>query len=299
MEAMARRYGTAAAFKTALESNLRRLATERAVPLSTLQLKLVIERLLARLFHGSTPPWLLKGGFAMDLRFRPRARTTKDLDLAIALPPARTPPVDFAGELRERIQAAADVDLGDHLTYRIGTPRRELANAPGGGARYPCATVLLGKPYARFHVDVGCGDPLVGEPEQLVGDDLLAFAGIPPATVLAISGAQQFAEKLHAYTFPWSGRSNTRSKDLVDLVLLIERGPPDTDAIRIALSATFAARATHTLPTVLGPPPGSWVIDFPPMAAEAGLSTSDCLEAFAILDGFWRAAALGGLDAQG
>jgi hypothetical protein len=97
---MAKRYGRAAAFKAALESNLRKLATQRTLPLSTLQLKLGIERLLARLFHTSDPPWRLKGGFAMDLRFRPRARTTKDIDLSLALP-ARAAPVDFAGELRE------------------------------------------------------------------------------------------------------------------------------------------------------------------------------------------------------
>ncbi len=78
---MARAFGSAAAFKTSLEAHLRKHAEERKVPLSTLQLKLVIERLLARLFRDADPPWLLKGGFAMYLRFRPRARTTKDVDL--------------------------------------------------------------------------------------------------------------------------------------------------------------------------------------------------------------------------
>lgn len=79
---MARQYGSAAAFKASLEAHLRKLAGERDTPLSTLQLKLVIERLLALLFHSPNPPWLLKGGFAMELRFRPRARTTKDVDLS-------------------------------------------------------------------------------------------------------------------------------------------------------------------------------------------------------------------------
>ena len=74
---MAKRFGSAAAFKASLETRLRTLAAERSTPLSTLQLKLVIERL----------------------------------------------------------QEATDVDLGDYLSYRIGTPRREaLTNAPRGGA---------------------------------------------------------------------------------------------------------------------------------------------------------------------
>src|SRR5262249_14981251 len=80
---MARKFGSAAAFKSALEAHLRKRAEERKVPLSTLQLKFVIERLLARLFYHPDPGWLLKGGFALDLRFRPQARTTKDVDLSI------------------------------------------------------------------------------------------------------------------------------------------------------------------------------------------------------------------------
>jgi hypothetical protein len=223
---MARRFGSAAAFKASLEANLKKVALERKSPFSTLQLKLVIERLLARLFRDPEPPWLLKGGFAMDLRFRPKARTTKDVDLSVSHASAELAS-DLSGALRDRIQEAVDVDLGDYLTYRIGAPRQELTNAPLGGARYPCEAVLVGKTYAKFHIDVGCGDALAGEPERLAGDDLLAFAGIPPAAVMAISRPQQFAEKLHAYTFPWAGRLNTRTKDLVDLVLLIERGIPD------------------------------------------------------------------------
>jgi hypothetical protein len=279
-------------FKASLEANLKKIALERKTPYSTLQLKFVIERLLARLFRDPKPRWLLKGGFAMDLRFRPNARTTKDVDLSVSHASAELAS-DPSGALRDRIQEAVDVDLGDYLTYRIGAPRQELTNAPLGGARYPCEAVLVGKTYAKFHIDVGCGDALVGEPERLAGDDLLAFAGIPPAAVMAISKPQQFAEKLHAYTFPWSGRLNTRTKDLVDLVLLIERGIPDVARIRSALRATFGARGTHPLPASLDPPPRAWAVDFPAMAIEAGLSTSDYLEAFSIVEAFWTAGALG------
>lgn len=287
---MARQFGSAAAFKAALEAHLRKLAGERNTPLSTLQLKLVIERLLARLFHAPNPPWLLKGGFAMDLRFRPRARTTKDVDLSLAFGAGDS--VEFSAEFREQLQETVDLDLSDYLTYRIGSPKQELTNAPRGGARYPCEAVLVGKTYARFHIDVGCGDVLVGEPERIVGDDLLSFAGILPAEVLAISKAQQLAEKLHAYSFAWKDRLNTRTKDLVDLVLLIERGLPDVEQIRAALAVTFSSRATHPIPAKLATPPTAWATDFPAMAAEAGLSTDDYLEAFSILDAFWTSSSL-------
>lgn len=285
---MAKSFKSAAAFKTSLEARMRTRSVERGVPLQTLQIKFVMERLLARLFHAPDAPWLLKGGFAMDLRFRPQARTTKDLDLSVSLHVT-----SVKGELRDRLQAAADQDTGDFLTFRIGEPKAELTNAPKGGGRFPCEAVLLGKTYAKFHLDVGIGDAVVGEPERLTGDDLLEFAGIAPAVALAIPKAQQFAEKIHAYTFPWSGRLNTRTKDLVDLVLLIERGPPDANEIRAALQATFATRDTHPLPASLAEPPAHWKNDFPVMAAEAGLSTSDHLGAFAILEAFWAAHRLG------
>jgi hypothetical protein len=135
---------------------------------------------------------------------------------------------------------------------------------------------------------IGCGDAVVGAPEALVGEGLLAFAGVAPAQVLAIPVPQQFAEKVHAYTFPWGDRTNTRSKDLVDLVLLIETGPPDPGQVVEALQATFAARKTHLLPKTLAPPPDSWKADFAAMAAEAQLATTDYLQGFLVVDQFWN-----------
>lgn len=282
---MAKKFGSAAAFKTSLEAHLRKRAEALAIPFDTLRMKFVMERLLARLFREETPPWLLKGGFAMDLRFRPRARTTKDVDLTVTLV-AGTPGPVSAG-MRDMLQAAVDTDLGDYLSFRIGAPKKELTNAPKGGGRYPCEAVLVGKSYAKFHIDLGVGDAVIGAPDRLTGDDLLAFAGIEPATALAIPKAQQFAEKAHAYTFPWIGRVNTRTKDLVDMVLLFERGMPDVDAIRTAVAATFSARGTHPLPATLSAPPDAWKDEFAVMAGEAGISTADYLVAFGLLERFW------------
>jgi hypothetical protein len=286
---MARRFKNPAALKSSLEVRLRALADERNVPLHTLRLKVVIERLLARLFRGPSPIWLLKGGFALELRFRPRARTTKDVDLALShsvlTEDVRTGPE----ELRERLQEAVEEDAGDYLEFRIGEASVELVGAPRGGARFPCEAALAGKGYVRFHIDVGCGDAMVGEPEVLIGEGLLEFAGIEPARVLAIPRAQQFAEKVHAYTLPRGERTNTRSKDLVDLVLLIEAGPLDAARVQIALAATFGTRNTHPLPVSLPSPPPAWKAEFAAMADEAQLSTTDLQEGFAILTGLWTA----------
>ncbi len=285
---MAKKFTSAVAFKTSLEARLRTRAHELSLPVQSMQLKFVIERLLARLFHPDDVPWLLKGGFAMDLRFRPQARTTKDIDLSVMLSTSGT-----IENLRDILQEAAELDLGDFLTFRIGELKSELTQAPGGGGRFPCEAFILGKVFARFQIDVGLGDPRFEEPERLVGDDILEFAGIASPIVLAIPRAQQFAEKVHAFTFPWEGRLNTRTKDLVDLVLLIERGMPDVKRIRQALEVTFSSRKTHPIPESLEPPPAFWVKDFPSMAQQAGLSSQELSVAFAILERFWVEHSLG------
>lgn len=165
--------------------------------------------------------------------------------------------------------------MGDFFQFRIGEASTELQGAPLGGARFPVETLVAGKTFGQFHVDVGVGDAVTGEPERLTGDDLLAFAGIAPATALAVPKAQQFAEKLHALTFPWSDRMNTRSRDLVDLVLLIERASLDPTAVRDAVLRTFNARRKHAVPVEIPTPPPEWAGEFTAMADEARLETRD------------------------
>jgi hypothetical protein len=59
---MGKSFTTAAAFPTSLEHRINQAAAENGVQISSLRLKVVMERLLARLFTGPDPPWLLKGG---------------------------------------------------------------------------------------------------------------------------------------------------------------------------------------------------------------------------------------------
>lgn len=284
-----RRFGSPSAFRASLDSHLRKRGDERSAPLQGMQLRFAIERLLARLFHVAEPPWLLKGGYALDLRFRPRARTTKDLDLTMT-----TPPGGDLEEIGNRLNRAAAVDLGDYVDYEFSDPKSELANAPDGGGRFVCEARIDRKRFVRFQVDVGLGDTRFGEPERLVGEDLLDFMGIGPAVALAIPKEQQFAEKLHAYAFPWTGRVNTRAKDLVDLVLLIERGSLDPAATRAALCQTFETRGTSPVPTILPMPPAFWAEDHRLMSAQAGLVARDLTAAFDVLSRYWKAHLLGG-----
>jgi len=284
---MAKTFASPAAFKTSLEARLKTVAAQRGLPVNTLRLKLIIERLLARLFAKPGQPWVLKGGYAMELRYRPRARTTRDIDLTCSADPNQEHKARLR-EAREQMQAAAEVDMGDHLIFRIEEAQTELAGAPLGGARFPCEAFLAGKSYGRFHIDLGFGDETGGQPEVLAGDNLLEFAGIAPAHVLAIPKPQQFAEKIHAYTRPWADRVNTRTKDLVDMALLIETGSVIPQEVTIATRATFTRRNTHPFPLNLPDPPASWDGEFKTMAAEARLQTTTPAAAIEFVRIFWR-----------
>src|SRR5208283_5494947 len=121
--------------------------------------------------------------------------------------------------------------------------------------------------------------------EQASMRDWLGFAGIAPPEVPMIQREQQFAEKLHAYTLPRPQAPNSRVRDLVDMVLLIESGTLEPSRVIQALDATFGRRATHQVPDILAPPPDAWVSPFARLAAECRLELS-VMDAFGILQEF-------------
>ncbi len=282
---MASKYESPQAFRQALDERLRKEHFRSGIPQDTLRKKVLLERLLARLFARTDAPWLLKGGYAFELRFRPQARTTRDIDLSLG-EVASSPLETRLEDVHEGLQRAGELDLGDFLRFEIGRPT-ELKGAPLGGGTFPVVARLGGKEFGRSSIDVGFGDALVGVPEELVGHDLLEFAGVAPARVRAIPKALQFAEKIHAYTFPWTDRVNMRVKDLVDLLILIERGALDTDELRTALHATFERRRRQELPRVLPPPPPQWREEFQFLATETSIGPTELDAAFKHLAIYW------------
>jgi len=285
-------YDTPQAFRAALETRLRNMAQQEGIDLQRLQRRVAFERLLARLFAGDDPPWLLKGGYALELRFRDRARSTLDLDLSVPDPARLASPSweytenQIDAQVREQLQIAAECDLGDGFQFRVRLSKR--AGLPGGGIRFAVEARLAGRVFARFHLDMGLGDTVLDPPEWVASSALLDFAGILAAQVALYPLAQQIAEKIHAYTFPWQGRDNTRVKDLVDLVLLAQLEQVEPERIRRALAATFKARGTHPLPAKLPAPPGDWAESYADLAEKLGLDARTLAQAFTCLDAYWR-----------
>lgn len=270
----AKSYSTAGAFRTALETRLQNRAREQGTDLQRLRRQVAFDRFLARLFSkGPTAiyPWVLKGGYAMELRTR-SARTTKDIDLT--LPDGTRLARDAKGrreQVRAMLQEAAATYFDDYFEFLVGEGGEDLDGAPGGGSRYPVQARMDGRDFARFHVDVDIGDELLEPVEVVTGEDWLGFGGVAPAAFLLISAEQQFAEKLHAYTLPRGERTNTRTKDLVDMVLLIREGKIDRKKAGTAVRATFARRATHAIPKELDAPPAEWEPVFEELARECNL----------------------------
>src|SRR4051794_28204189 len=63
-------YATAGAFRRALEERLKRASLTDQIDPNRLRRQVSFDRLLARLFREEPAPWVLKGGYALELRFK-------------------------------------------------------------------------------------------------------------------------------------------------------------------------------------------------------------------------------------
>jgi hypothetical protein len=218
-------------------------------------------------------PWVLKGGYAMELRIK-AARTTKDIDLTMRSASTSGEMKDDKKNLAvlEKLQEAAASSSDDFFVYTIGEPIADLDAAAYGGARFPVEARLDGRVFVGFHLDVGIGDAVMEPLEVIEGRDWLGFAGIASPSLYMIPREQQFAEKLHAYTLPRSGAVNSRVRDLVDMILPIQSRTLKSNNVREAVRITFDRRKTHLLPSALPAPPQEWQRPYQALALECGLS---------------------------
>jgi len=221
----------------------------------------------------------------MELRIR-SARTTKDIDLTLhdGTRLAKDPD-ERRKQVRAMLQDSAAIQLNDYFEFLVGEPRQELDGAPEGGSRYPVDARMDGRGFARFHVDIGIGDEVMEPVEVVEGRDWLGFGGIAPPSFPIISREQQFAEKVHAYSLPREVRVNTRTKDLIDMLLLIRHEKLDNQRLAAAIEATFAKRATHPIPRKLELPPSEWEPVFQALTRECDLDVR-LSAGFEIVQGF-------------
>jgi hypothetical protein len=281
----AKKYHSGKDFRQALEARLLAQAKSDRVPLERLRQEVAFDRFLARLLNNPDPDYLLKGGYAMELRLRHRARFSRDLDIAAKHQKETTGP----DAMLRKLESELAVDMGDWFSFRLSESSMTLEGAPYAGYRFPVDARLAERTFARFHVDVAVGDPVLDDPSWLSGSSLLSFAGIPALKIPTLPAETHFAEKIHAYTRPRKTGPNSRVRDLVDMILLLDQGLLNPESVRRALKATFMRRDSHPLPDVLPQPHAAWTETYADLAAEIGLRTSPtCEAAFQRLSTYWK-----------
>jgi hypothetical protein len=145
---------TPKAFRKALEERLRNLADKQSVNVVRLYRQIAYDRLLSRIFRATNSPYLLIGGYAMELRMH-LARATIDIDLSLSDPTRLT----GSGEnntqiILENLQDGAAVDLQDFFEFTISGPVSELSGAPEGGARFLVEANMDQRGFVKFHLDM-------------------------------------------------------------------------------------------------------------------------------------------------
>jgi Nucleotidyl transferase AbiEii toxin, Type IV TA system len=287
---MTHTYTSPESFKQALEQRLRTSASAGA-DFARIRQRLVFERFLARVVAVLGDTALLKGGLVLELRLT-RARATKDVDLRVTGAPS---------DILAKLQVAGQLDLEDFMTFTVGRNRDHPEIQSEGmlyeGQRFRAECKLAGKLYGQpFGVDVAFGDPIYGEPEVAVADNLLAFAGVAPTSLRLYPIETHIAEKLHAYTMP-RARPNSRVKDMPDIALLATARPLDSKRLREAFAQTLTYRKTHEIPEALPAPPLAWTKPYTTMARKDQLAWQTLEEVTAAAQAFLDPVLAGGLEA--
>jgi hypothetical protein len=282
------KYTTSGAFRRVLEDRLIQISMQNGVTLARLRKLVVFDRFMARLTAFQTTPWVIRGGYALQLYMGEQIHAIKNVDLRL---------VTQSPAIYPALQQAASLPLEDWFSFEVMQTERQT---PGvfGGVHHSIQSLLDGRVFENFHVEVGGINPLFASVDYLNTAPLLMFADMEPVHVACHPIAQQLAEKLHAYTRPHTIKESSRVKEFVDMLLLADLADQTGVTLLQALQATFAFAATHPLPGSVPPPPRDWPAAFEKMADEVGLKETELNPAYELICQFYDPLLGGGAAAQ-
>lgn len=277
------RYQSPAALRAAIEQRLLSQSQQTGISLDRLRRRVLYERIVIRLDLAEPATWVVKGGLALDVRMGERARTTKDLDLGL---------IEDAIEgdrIRERLIDALATDPDrDWFTFVVGRPRQLNADQQGRVIwRFSVESSLAGRPFGALKLDVA---PRIGEhepTERVLLHNLLEFADLKSRTVELIDINRHAAEKFHALTREYDDRPNSRVRDLIDLVLLLENDYLDATRCCDTIEATFTQRDTHSIPNELADPPPAWAAHYATLTEDLDVEAKSLDTAMQLVRSFW------------
>jgi len=188
-------------------------------------------------------------------------------------------------EIHGLLIKSGKIDLGDFFSFQVNKPISDSIETIGG-VRFPVLSLLDGRIFEQFHVDVGVNDRLLEPPEYLYMPSWLDFANIKSTFVPCYSIAQQIAEKFHALTRPYASGETSRVKDLIDILLLAGIAPIASTRLRKMIISTFENRNTHPLPDRLPKISSLYSRAYTALATQVGLKLKNVDQANIALDKF-------------
>lgn len=251
------RYESPAALRQALTDRLKSRAAVGPWRLPALQRQFAYERLLARCY-ALDGDWVVKGAAAMLARGI-AVRHTLDID------------VYRDAEVQEAVASlrrAANLDLGDWMTFRLG--QTTTIEAGSQAARVPVEVSIGVSVWTRFHVDVvGSGLHMTGTPESARGLVRVELAGIEIPNLTVYPLVDHLADKFCAIveTHGSQERASTRYKDLIDLPALIGADAHAGHAMRRAVDSEAGRRNLDLPPRFVVPDSAIWARGYQAEAA--------------------------------
>lgn len=181
--------------------------------------------------------YAVKGGFAMELRLKGRARASQDIDLILVLES------DDAVELLRQVLETEWCDF----TFQIkDVEAREYVHRVALQVRYQRGD------WCTLLIDLGSA--INAATERVEAFDLSPMGLDATDMVACLSREHQMAELIHAVTDP---EENARYRNLIDIILIEELGF-DLETLRSKVEELFQARNKHQWPPNFFLP-GEWV----------------------------------------
>jgi hypothetical protein len=220
---------------------------------------------LERSTGAAGPQFIVKGGVALELRLRNRARATKDIDVVLR---------DAEADLADTLEQAMTGDPYQGFSFRRKGEPLLLDN---GAVNMEFAVTYRGQPWTSISVDVARAEASESDVEWLEAIVLTDAFGVTGPTLLPCLPLRfHVAQKLHGMTLPpRPGKQNERFRDLVDLLLMEALVTHDYAGFREACELVFRSRNTHPWPPNLEAMPSHWAAPFTRLAEELELRETD------------------------
>lgn len=232
----------------ALQAWISTWATQQGVAQDRVQRWIAFE-LIAAAFEAARldadrPLFLLKGGFAMEVRLGLQARATKDIDMLMRADAT-------AEQITDAVRAAlAKPQCAGAATFQIASAR-QIGTLQS--VKFDVRVQWHGQALARVRLEVSPDEADAARDwDSLTIPGRAAEFGITdvPTDIQCLQLRYQMAQKLHAVSNP--REPNDRFRDLVDLQLLDALHDRSLDPeLRDACEAVFATRAQHDWPPTI------------------------------------------------